>query len=99
MENIVEKRRAIRKSEDSLVRFEGDDFLIYSRMLDISDHGAFVATHYLLDPGTDINLVLTKPSGKEEPKAATVVHSNASKNKEGKKVLGLGIEFKIKDQE
>lgn len=94
MENVTEKRRAIRKEEDALVRFEGDDFLIYSRMLDLSEHGAFVATNYLLDPGTEINLVLTDSEGHEQPKNAKVIHSNSSKDKEGRRILGLGLEFK-----
>lgn len=93
MENVIEKRRTTRRQEDSLVRFEGADFLIYSRMLDISDHGAFLATHYLLDPGTEIRLFIQEPQGKEHPMSARVVHSSSAKDKEGRRILGLGLEF------
>lgn len=89
----MEKRRAERKEEDCVIRFEGDNFSIYSRMLDISDFGAFVATNYLLDPGTEINLYLSEEPGQEKTKLATVVHSNSSKDKEGKRIMGLGLEF------
>ena len=93
MENTLEKRRAERKEEDCVIRFEGDNFSIYSRMLDVSDYGAFVATNYLLDPGTQVNIYLNELPGTEDRRVATVVHSNSSKDKEGRKIMGLGLEF------
>lgn len=87
---MMEKRKEDRRTEDAIVRFEGADFSIYSRMVDVSEHGAFLATHYLLDPGTQIQVFLGE---RTDAKSATVVHSNASKDKEGRKILGLGLHF------
>ena len=94
MQAMMEKRRETRRDEDSIVRFEGDDFSIYSRMVDVSEHGAFLATNYLLDPGTQIHVYLEESP---RPKSAEVVHSNATKDREGRKVLGLGLRFRDLD--
>ncbi len=89
----TEKRRSQRKALEGLVRFDGDNFSIYSKLADLSEHGAFVATHYLLDPGTDIEIHLYGVVGKESVLPARVVHSSTAKELNGSKTLGLGVEF------
>lgn len=93
MEQLIEKRRASRRKEETLVRFEGDNFLIYSRATDLSDSGAFLATYYLLDPGTRIQLALIDPSGAEESHSARVVRTMTRTDDRGGKAIGLGVEF------
>ena len=88
-----ERRRWQRKAEETLVRFEGDDFSIYSRALNVSDRGAFIATHYLLDPGTQIQFHMIDPNGAESRTAARVVRTNPRKSERGEVVVGFGVEF------
>ena len=91
-ETVTEKRRSERVKGESLVKFEGSDFSIYSKVTDISEVGAFVATHYLLDPGTDIDVSIIDPSGKESIRKARVIrHTTDSDTKNSK--VGLGVEF------
>ncbi len=88
-----EKRRSQRKREETLVRFEGENFSIYSKATDISDWGAFVATHYLLDPGTKIALHVIDTDGSESRTDARVVRSYVGNKDTGSTLVGLGIEF------
>jgi hypothetical protein len=97
VEPMVEKRRSPRRKEETLVRFEGENFSIYSRATDLSDGGAFVATHYLLEPGTHIDLSLIDPSGAEAKHAARVVRSMTELNDRGELTIGLGVEFVTED--
>ena len=90
---MEERRRWTRKAEETLVRFEGDNFSIYSRALNISDRGAFVATHFLLDPGTQIRFHLIDPTGAETHTPARVVRTNTKKSERGEAVVGFGVEF------
>jgi hypothetical protein len=93
-DQMVEKRKAARRSDETLVRFDGDNFSIYSRATNISDVGAFVATHYLLDPGTMIQLsVIDSSSGAEERMPARVVRAMSETNARGETTIGLGVEF------
>ncbi|MFH1018136.1 MAG: PilZ domain-containing protein [Pseudomonadota bacterium] len=90
---MEERRRWARKIEETLVRFEGDNFSIYSRALNVSDRGAFVATHFLLDPGTQIQFHLIDPAGGESQTTARVVRTNTKKTERGEAVVGFGVEF------
>ena len=87
-----ERRKTARRSGDTLVRFEGENFSIYSRALNVSDQGAFVATHYLLDPGTQIALHLIDAAGGESATQARVVRTMA-KAEQGELSVGFGVEF------
>jgi hypothetical protein len=88
-----EKRKHPRKIGETLVRFEGENFSIYSRALNVSDQGAFVATHYLLEPGTEIALHLIAPNGTESATNARVVRTNTHRSEHGDTVIGFGVEF------
>lgn len=90
---IPEKRRASRRKEETLVRFEGENFSIYSKATNISEIGAFVATHYLLEPGTNIDFFVIDPDGKELSTLARVVRSSSTFDEKGQSVVGLGVEF------
>jgi hypothetical protein len=94
---MVEKRKATRRREDALVRFDGDNFSIYSRATDVSDAGLFVATHYLLDPGTLIRLHLIDAAGAEESRAARVIRTMSRTNERGETTIGFGAEFVAED--
>jgi hypothetical protein len=89
-----ERRKSVRHNDDSIVRMEGENFSIYSRATNTSDKGAFVATHYLLDPGTEINLCLIDPDGRERITQARVVRTAVDTAEESDEV-GLGVEFTI----
>lgn len=93
MDQNSDKRRAGRIHNQKLVRFEGDNFSIYSKLHDISPYGAFLATHYLLEPGTRIKLSMIEEGGSETDREARVIHSSCSKMVEGQPILGLGLEF------
>ena len=88
-----ERRLSSRRVGETLVRFEGENFSIYSRALNLSERGAFVATHYLLDPGTQIELHLFDAVGGESATQARVVRTNAQKTERGDSVIGFGVEF------
>lgn len=88
-----EKRTVERKPCQKLIRFQGEGFHIYSRILDLSPKGAFVATHYLLDPGTPIEILLSTSDTDAAKGQARVVHSSTLKKNNGEEILGLGIEF------
>jgi hypothetical protein len=96
-EPTMERRKAVRTKEETLVRFDGSDFSIYSRATDLSATGAFVATHYLLDPGTKINLNLIDPSGSEARHPAKVVRAMTQTNDRGETTIGIGVEFVSED--
>lgn len=91
--STIEKRRENRNSGESLVCFEGDNFSIFSKLHDFSDHGAFIATHYLLDPGTQVTLSFIDGRLKDKKRSAKVIHSSAAKLINGKPIVGLGLEF------
>lgn len=88
-----ERRRGKRRLEDMLVRFEGKDFSIYSKAKDISPFGVFVATHYLLDPGTEISLHLIDSDGSESTHSARVVRAISRNDSSEDTTIGLGVEF------
>ncbi len=88
-----ERRQSPRRKGETLVRFEGENFSIYSRALDISDHGAFVATHYLLDPGTQIEMHLIDPAGGESATHAKVVRTMSHTSDRGEVSIGFGVQF------
>ncbi|MFH1261946.1 MAG: PilZ domain-containing protein [Pseudomonadota bacterium] len=94
---MEEKRRSPRMKEETLVRFEGSDFSIYSRATDVSERGAFLATHYLLDPGTRIHVSLIDPSGTEATVSAKVIRAMTQTNARGEMMIGLGVEFLPED--
>ncbi|HLG20388.1 MAG TPA: PilZ domain-containing protein [Bdellovibrionota bacterium] len=93
----LERRRSIRRKEPVLVRFEGDNFSIYSRAMDISAEGAFLATHYLLDPGTPIQVHFVEPAGQASVASARVVRITSRTVERGEICIGLGVEFVEKD--
>jgi hypothetical protein len=88
-----ERRRFPRRVGETLVRFEGDNFSIYSRATDVSERGAFVATHYLLMPGEEIELHLIDSAGGEAATRARVVRTISKKPERGEAVIGFGVEF------
>jgi hypothetical protein len=88
-----ERRKDVRREGETLVRFEGDNFSIYSRATNVSEGGAFVATHYLLDPGTQIQVHLIDPAGGESATAARVVRTSSQKTERGETTVGFGVEF------
>jgi hypothetical protein len=88
------KRKEERIPQKVLVRFDGDDFSIYSKTRDLSEHGAFISTHYILSPGTEITLHLEAPEPME--KRARVIHlSLQGDNEEDVDNTGFGVEFLI----
>jgi len=93
----TDRRRVPRRKEPTLVRFEGDNFSIYSRALDVSDRGAFLATHYLLDPGTAIQLHFLETPGGEVTTSARVVRTTTRTTERGEISIGLGVEFVDED--
>jgi hypothetical protein len=92
-DSVIEKRKAPRRREETLVRFEGAGFSIYSRATDVSERGAFVATCYLLDPGTPIRVSLIDPSGTEEEFPARVIRTVQGSESRGEATIGFGVEF------
>ncbi len=92
-----ERRQSPRRKGETLVRFEGENFSIYSRALDVSEGGAFVATHYLLDPGTEIQFHMIDPAGGESATQARVVRTTSQTNERGEISIGFGVEF-IEDE-
>jgi hypothetical protein len=92
-----ERRRSARVKEPTLVRFEGKNFSIYSRAMDISKEGAFLATHYLLDPGTSIELHFVENREGSNSTSARVVRVTSRTVERGEICIGLGIEFVEKD--
>ena len=93
MSGANEKRRTKRRREETLVRFDGNNFSIYSRAVNLSESGAFLATHYLLDPGTQIELHLFDSVGQESVTSARVVRAMTSGSGRGEATIGLGVEF------
>ncbi len=90
------KRKEERTAKKVLVCFEGEDFSIYSKTRDVSDHGAFISTHYILTPGTEITLHLEVEAPKPVAKKARVVHlSIAGDEKDDVDNTGFGVEFLI----
>ncbi|MCC7460482.1 MAG: PilZ domain-containing protein [Proteobacteria bacterium] len=88
------KRKEQRTPRKVLVCFEGEDFSIYSKTRDISEHGAFISTHYILTPGTEITLHLEAAQPIE--KKARVVHLNISGDeKDDVDNTGFGVEFLV----
>lgn len=91
---MSDKRKEERVAQKVLVCFEGEDFSIYSKTRDISEHGAFISTHYILSPGTEITLHLEAPVPVE--KKARVVHlSLQGDDKDDVDNTGFGVEFLI----
>ena len=88
------KRKDERIAQKVLVCFEGEDFSIYSKTRDISQSGAFISTHYILTPGTEITLHMEAPQPIE--KKARVVHlAIAGDEKEDIDNTGFGVEFLV----
>jgi hypothetical protein len=91
---MSDQRKEERVPKKVLVCFEGEDFSIYSKTRDISDHGAFISTHYILSPGTEITLHLEAPQRIE--KKARVVHLSLQGDEETDlDNTGFGVEFLI----
>lgn len=88
------KRKEERVAKKVLVCFQGEDFSIYSKTRDLSEHGAFISTHYILSPGTEITLHLEAPQPME--KKARVVHlSLQGDEKDDVDNTGFGVEFLV----
>ena len=91
---MSDQRKEVRHSKKVLVCFEGEDFSIYSKTRDISEHGAFISTHYILSPGTEITLHLEAPMQAE--KKARVVHlSLQGDDEDDVDNTGFGVEFLV----
>lgn len=90
-----EKRKYTRKSEISLVRFEGDNFAIYSNSKNISEGGMFLNTYYLLNEGTRLNLQFELPSsGKTVGVDGEVVwQGKVPASGDDEETVGMGIRF------
>ena len=86
------KRKEERIAKKVLVCFEGEDFSIYSKTRDVSGHGAFISTHYILSPGTEISLTLEE-SLPIERKARVVHLSLQEDNTDDVDNTGFGVEF------
>ena len=66
-----QERRIEQRTDQYLpISFEGDGFLIFARTKNYSKTGAFILTHFLLNPGDEIQVCL----GNQEKSSATVVH-------------------------
>jgi uncharacterized protein (TIGR02266 family) len=95
MASHEEKRKYPRRNETSLVRFEGDNFAIYSNSRNMSEGGIFLNTYYLLNEGTRLNLQFEIPdSGKTvgvEGEVAWQGKVPASEKEE--EAVGMGIRF------
>ena len=52
-----------------------------------------MATHYLLDPGTQIQLYLLDSREGESKKDARVVRKVSDSPERGEAIIGLGLEF------
>lgn len=94
-----EKRGFDRRDLRALVRFEGvvegEEFSIYSRAMNVSDGGVFLATHYLLDPGTELLLHIQDPSGLESVREAKVVRIAARADDADPFHTGIGVQFVV----
>lgn len=88
------QRKEERIAKKVLVCFEGEDFSIYSKTRDLSEHGAFISTHYILSPGTEITVRLETPTQAE--KKARVVHlSLQGDDQDDVDNTGFGVEFLV----
>jgi hypothetical protein len=87
-----EKRKDTRVNRKVMVCFEGEDFSIYSKTKDVSANGAFISTHYILTPGTEITLKLEEPPVE---KRARVVHMAISGDESSENLdeTGFGVIF------
>ena len=56
MEGLKEKRKFKRIKGDSIVRFKGPNFEIYSNMSNVGEGGLFLNTCYALEEGEAIDL-------------------------------------------
>ena len=56
-----------------------------------------MATHYLLDPGTQIEMHLIDPAGGESAKQARVVRTISESGERGEVSIGFGVEF-VRDE-
>ncbi|MCB0327492.1 MAG: PilZ domain-containing protein [Bdellovibrionales bacterium] len=86
------KRRDKRINQKRFVCFEGDGFQIFSQTKDISENGAFISTHYLLEPGTEIDVTFVDVQG-EKPRKATVIHSPGDRASDVDQ-SGFGVELR-----
>ena len=85
------KRRSDRNDQNILVSFSGDDFFIFSKLKNLSLEGAFISTHYILDPGTEITLKMEDTN--TEKKAKVVRIATIGEDNQDVDDSGLGIEF------
>lgn len=87
---MSEKRREIRTLKKILVCFKGEGFAVYSNTKDVSDHGAFISTQYLLTEGAEIEVKLDDIE--VEKKAKVVWVSYEAKPTEVDNI-GFGVQF------
>ncbi len=90
-----EKRKSARKEDISLVRFEGENFSIYTNARNISPGGIFLNTYYLVNEGTRLHLDFELPNtGKAIAVDGEVVWRGKSRSADkGDEVVGMGIKF------
>lgn len=89
---MSEKRKETRTLQKLLVRFDGEDFSIYSKTKDLSDHGAFISTHYMLNPGTEITLTLDETNIEKKARVVRIAGSSEEKDIDN---TGFGVEFVV----
>lgn len=91
----ADKRKHPRRDEDALVRFQGENFAIYSNAKNLGSGGIFLNTYYLLNQGTRLNLQFEVPStGKTVGVDGEVVWQGRTQNPQTKEELvGMGIRF------
>lgn len=90
----AERRRFTRRYEESVIQFKGADFEIYSRSPNWSPGGIFVRTHYLLEPGSqvEVQIPLGGAAG-SVPLSGRVVRAADPTHTGNEEQVGLGIEF------
>lgn len=92
-QDMTDRRKWARTDGETLVRFEGENFWIYSKATNVSPRGAFISTHYLLEPGTQVQLFLIDSLGNESTTVAKVVRTASENTVQGNVCVGMGLEF------
>ncbi|MEZ4704665.1 MAG: PilZ domain-containing protein [Bdellovibrionota bacterium] len=87
------KRKDKRVEEKKFVCFEGEGFQVFSQTRNVSSHGAFISTHYLLEPGTEIEVTFVDDEEKIPFKAKVVHTPRISDGETDVDQSGFGVEI------
>lgn len=87
---MIEKRKEIRTLKKILVCFSGEGFSVYSNTKDVSPHGVFISTQYLLTEGSVIQIQLDQEVKEKHGKVVWVSSKNSLADIDS---IGFGVEF------